>query len=115
VQAIAAALNEQAWDGAWYLRDFYDDRSRLGSALSNAFQIDSIDSAWQRLFIEREQMLLLFTPPFNQQTAADPGYVKGYPPGVRENGGQYAHVAAWAVWPMPNQATEIGPVVFSIC
>ena len=135
IQAIAAALNEQAWDGAWYLRGFYNDGFHLGSASSIACQIDSIaqswsvlsgagiesmtrqavDSAWQRLFIEREQMLLLFTPPFDQKTAADPGYVKGYPPGVRENGVQYTHAAAGAVWPMPNQATGIGPVAFSTC
>jgi cyclic beta-1,2-glucan synthetase len=115
--ALAAALEEHAWDGKWYLRAFYDDGSRLGSSANNECQIDSIaqswavlsgvadpqraaqamDSVYQILVKQAEQMILLFTPPFDK-TARDPGYIKGYAPGVRENGGQYTHAATWTVW-----------------
>jgi cyclic beta-1,2-glucan synthetase len=115
--ALAAALEEHAWDGKWYLRAFYDDGSRLGSSVNNECQIDSIaqswavlsgvadpqraaqamDSVYQILVKQADQMILLFTPPFDK-TARDPGYIKGYAPGVRENGGQYTHAATWTVW-----------------
>jgi cyclic beta-1,2-glucan synthetase len=113
----AKALEAHAWDGNWYLRAFYDDGSPLGSRENDECQIDSIAQSWavlsggaepkraaqamesvhERLVEPKEQMILLFTPPFDK-SAHDPGYIKGYPPGVRENGGQYTHAAIWAAW-----------------
>jgi cyclic beta-1,2-glucan synthetase len=110
---LAAAL-EQAWDGEWYRRGYYDDGTPLGSRQNDECQIDSISQSWAVLsgavphrFAERamdavrtslilraSQMLLLLHPPFDR-SAQDPGYIKGYAPGIRENGGQYTHAAAW--------------------
>jgi cyclic beta-1,2-glucan synthetase len=115
-ERLAQALEEHAWDGDWYLRAFYDDGSPLGSHENNECRIDSIPQSWAvlsgaanptraaqameaaygLLVKQAEQMMLLFTPPFDH-TPRDPGYIKGYAPGVRENGGQYTHAAAWAV------------------
>ncbi len=120
---LARALEENAWDGAWYLRAFYDDGTPLGSAKNQECQIDSIAQSWavlskaahperarramesvlERLVREKEGLILLFTPPFDK-TSRDPGYIKGYLPGIRENGGQYTHAALWAVWAF----TELG-------
>ncbi len=114
---LSRALEAHAWDGNWYLRAFYDDGSLLGSNQNNECQIDSIAQSWavlsgaadpvraaqamdsvNRLLVKSdEQMLLLFTPPFDK-TERDPGYIKGYLPGVRENGGQYTHAAIWTAW-----------------
>ncbi|MCG2787498.1 MAG: cellobiose phosphorylase [Anaerolineae bacterium] len=114
---LAQALEAQAWDGDWYLRAFYDDGSRLGSKESIECQIDSIAQSWavlseaadparaalamesvnRRLVKPEDGMVLLFTPPFDK-TTRDPGYIKGYLPGVRENGGQYTHAAIWTAW-----------------
>jgi cyclic beta-1,2-glucan synthetase len=116
-EQYSRALEAHAWDGDWYLRAFYDDGSRLGSHENNECQIDSIAQSWavlsgagnperashamesvNRLLVKpNEQMILLFTPPFDK-SARDPGYIKGYLPGVRENGGQYTHAAIWAAW-----------------
>ncbi len=113
---LAQALESHAWDGNWYLRAFYDDGSSLGSSQDNECRIDSIAQSWavlsgaadlaratqamesvnNLLVKQAEQMILLFTPPFDK-TVSDPGYIKGYLPGVRENGGQYTHAAIWAV------------------
>ena len=107
---------ERSWDGEWYRRGYYDDGSPLGSAQNDECSIDSISQSWAVLsgavpirFAERAmdavrtslvargaQMLLLLNPPFDK-SAQDPGYIKGYPPGVRENGGQYTHAAVWIV------------------
>jgi cyclic beta-1,2-glucan synthetase len=114
--ALQAALEREGWDGEWYRRGFYDDGTALGSAVNEECRIDSIAQSWSVIsgaaapdrarramaavdaqLIRREDGLaLLFTPPFDR-TALDPGYIKGYPPGVRENGGQYTHAAAWSV------------------
>jgi cyclic beta-1,2-glucan synthetase len=114
---LSRALETHAWDGDWYLRAFYDDGSRLGSHENNECQIDSIAQSWavlsgaadpvraahamesvNKLLIKPdEEMILLFTPPFDKSTR-DPGYIKGYLPGVRENGGQYTHAAIWTAW-----------------
>ncbi len=114
---LQAALAASGWDGAWYRRAFYDDGTPLGSAQNAECQIDSIAQSWavlsgagdpqhtasalaavsERLVRPEDQLLLLFTPPFDH-TVRDPGYVKGYPPGIRENGGQYTHAAIWAAW-----------------
>jgi cyclic beta-1,2-glucan synthetase len=116
-ERLSQAIEAHAWDGDWYLRAFHDDGSRLGSRENIECQIDSIAQSWavlsgaadparsvhamesvSRLLVKRdEQMILLFTPPFDI-TASEPGYIKGYLPGVRENGGQYTHAAIWAAW-----------------
>lgn len=112
-RALAAA--QGAWDGNWYLRGYYDDGTPLGCAQSKSCQIDSIaqsfaalpkgsdtaranqavSSALERLFDREKQLVLLFSPAFDGKENHDPGYIKGYPAGVRENGGQYTHAALW--------------------
>jgi cyclic beta-1,2-glucan synthetase len=106
----------QAWDGEWYLRAFHDDGWTLGSRNDDECQIDSLaqswavlcdrgdergrsamESVWRRLVATDERVVRLFTPPF-RRAKARVGYVEGYPPGVRENGGQYTHAAVWVAW-----------------
>ena len=107
---------EQAWDGDWYRRAYFDDGTPLGSAQNDECRIDSIAQTWavisgaadpykagramasvDEYLVQRgEGLIILFTPPFDK-TKLDPGYVKGYVPGVRENGGQYTHAALWTV------------------
>ena len=114
--ALKAAIEREAWDGEWYRRGYFDDGVPLGSATDDECRIDSIAQSWAVLsgaatqdrparamasldkqLIRREDGLaLLFAPPFDK-TTHDPGYIKGYPPGVRENGGQYTHAATWSV------------------
>ena len=114
--SLAASLDEEAWDGEWYKRAFFDDGTPLGSAQNDECQIDSIAQSWavlsgvgdpdrarqamdsveRRLVRQDDRLLLLFSPPFDE-TPLDPGYIKGYPPGIRENGGQYTHAAIWSV------------------
>lgn len=113
----AAAVERSAWDGAWYRRAYYDDGSPLGSIQDVECQIDSIAQSWavlsgfgdsqrshqamqsvlDRLVHPADRLIILFTPPFDK-TPLDPGYIKGYLPGTRENGGQYTHAATWATW-----------------
>ncbi len=113
----ARRIGEQlqlTWDGEWYRRGYYDDGSPLGSAQNDECKIDSIAQSWAVLsgavpqrFAERAMdavrsalvargsgVLLLLDPPFDR-SAQEPGYIKAYPPGVRENGGQYTHAAVW--------------------
>jgi len=115
----AAALQqslERAWDGDWYRRGYFDDGTPLGSVSNDECRIDSIAQSWSviseaadsvraaramanvesRLVQHDPGLALLFTPPFDH-TQHDPGYIKGYPPGIRENGGQYTHAATWTV------------------
>jgi len=114
--ALAASLERDGWDGAWYRRGYFDDGTPLGSAGSIECRIDSIAQSWsvisgaaspdhaaaamaavdQYLVKRDDGLVLLFTPPFDH-TPQDPGYIKGYPPGIRENGGQYTHGALWSV------------------
>jgi cyclic beta-1,2-glucan synthetase len=114
--ALKAALEREAWDGDWYRRGWFDDGAPLGSATSVECRIDSIAQSWavisgaadpergaramaavdQNLIRSEDGLALLFAPPYDK-TPLDPGYIKGYPPGVRENGGQYTHAAAWSV------------------
>ena len=116
-ERLQQALNAHAWDGGWYLRAFYDDGSPLGSSQNLECQIDSIAQSWsvlsgagtperqvqamaavnEHLVRRDDQLIMLFTPPFDR-TTRDPGYIKGYLPGIRENGGQYTHGAVWTVW-----------------
>jgi cyclic beta-1,2-glucan synthetase len=120
---LAAAANDQAWDGHWFLRGFHDDGEALGSHASEACQIDlnaqtwavladaaprdrqvaAMRSAERRLADTNSKVLRLLAPPF-ESGGRDVGYIQGYPPGVRENGAQYNHAAAWAVW----AAAELG-------
>ena len=114
--ALQKSLEREAWDGGWYRRAWFDDGTAIGSAASDECRIDSIAQSWAVMSgvarperasramaaVERELirsddgLALLFTPPFDR-TAHDPGYIKGYPPGIRENGGQYTHGAIWSV------------------
>jgi cyclic beta-1,2-glucan synthetase len=113
---LKKAIEENAWDGNWYRRAYFDDGTPLGSASNVECRIDSIAQTWSVLsgagdparaiqamasvdrFLIRpsDELILLFSPPFNN-TPTDPGYIKGYLPGVRENGGQYTHAAVWTV------------------
>jgi cyclic beta-1,2-glucan synthetase len=112
----AAAVEESAWDGAWYRRAYFDDGTPLGSHVSDECKIDSIAQTWgvisdaadperariamasleQDLVDNEHGIIKLLTPPFDK-TLNDPGYIKGYLPGVRENGAQYTHAALWVV------------------
>ncbi|HLJ83525.1 MAG TPA: glucoamylase family protein [Candidatus Eremiobacteraceae bacterium] len=114
--AMRDALERDGWDGAWYRRGFFDDGTPLGSSSSEECQIDSIAQSWAvisgagdrtraaaamaavdaRLVDRGHQIVRLFSPPFDR-TPLDPGYIKAYPPGIRENGGQYTHGALWSV------------------
>jgi len=116
--ALRGALADHGWDGAWYRRAYFDDGTPLGTAGGPACRIDSIAQSWAALSgagddgqvatalasAERELLkwdegiALLFTPPFDTATPLEPGYIKGYPPGIRENGGQYTHGAIWLAW-----------------
>jgi cellobiose phosphorylase len=107
-------IEEHTWDGEWYLRAFYDNGAKLGSKENDECRIDSISqswsviskgarkeryltamqSAWRYLIREEEGISLLLTPPFDK-TENNPGYIKNYIPGIRENGGQYSHAAVW--------------------
>ena len=115
-EALKVAQETFAWDGAWYRRATFDDGTWLGSTDSAECRIDSIAQTWAvlsraadparaaqamasldtHLIRQEDGLALLFTPPFDK-TPHDPGYIKGYPPGLRENGGQYSHAAMWAI------------------
>jgi cellobiose phosphorylase len=113
---LSERIDANAWDGRWYLRAFFDDGRPLGSAQNSHCQIDLLPQAWavisaaadpdrarqamkaslERLVDPDAATIRLFEPPFDG-TEMDPGYIRGYIPGVRENGGQYTHAAVWAV------------------
>jgi cyclic beta-1,2-glucan synthetase len=112
--ALREQIERVAWDGKWYLRATFDDGTPVGSSANPEAKIDSLpqswawlsgaadrgraeqalESAWELLVKEEEGLVLLLDPPFDQSTPS-PGYIRGYPPGVRENGGQYTHAAVW--------------------
>jgi len=114
--ALKESLEREAWDGGWYRRAYFDDGTPLGSAVNDACRIDSIAQSWsvisggtdaarskqamsavdETLVRRGNGLVLLLTPPFDG-TPLEPGYIKGYPPGVRENGGQYTHAAIWSI------------------
>ena len=118
-KALIGRVEDFAWDGEWYLRATFDDGTPLGSSANVEARIDSLpqswawlseaadrdraskalESAWKHLVREDEGLVLLFEPPFDK-TVPSPGYIKGYPPGVRENGGQYTHAAVWLAMAM---------------
>ena len=109
-------IDKNAWDGEWYRRAYFDDGTPLGTHENEECRIDSIAQSWSVLsgggnkersltamqsadkyLVQKEDGLIqLFTPPFDK-SAMNPGYIKGYVPGVRENGGQYTHAAIWLV------------------
>jgi cyclic beta-1,2-glucan synthetase len=113
-KALIQRTEGTAWDGEWYLRAFFDDGTPLGSSANEEARIDclpqswaclsgaaeadraerAMESAWRHLVREEEGLVLLFEPPFDTMEPS-PGYIQGYPPGVRENGGQYTHAALW--------------------
>nr|WP_202416964.1 glucoamylase family protein [Duganella qianjiadongensis] len=113
-RALAAAVEQHGWDGRWYRRAYFDDGSPLGSHLNEECQIDSISQSWgvlsgaadaarareamtqvnQRLVRREDGIIQLLQPPFDK-AGPNPGYIRGYVPGVRENGGQYTHAAIW--------------------
>ncbi|QIL89217.1 cellobiose phosphorylase [Microbulbifer sp. SH-1] len=110
-------VEDSGWDGAWYRRAYYDDGTPVGSKQSDECKIDLIAQTWsvlsqespterareamasayEHLVQEDARQILLLKPAFDK-TKKDPGYIKGYPPGIRENGGQYTHAATWSVW-----------------
>ena len=110
------SLDREAWDGEWYRRGWYDNGAPLGSRASDECRIDALAQAWAvlsgaadpekarlamqavetQLVSETDGLIRLLAPPF-ENTAQDPGYIKGYVAGVRENGGQYTHAALWVV------------------
>ncbi|MBW9087281.1 protein ndvB [Rhizobium wenxiniae] len=116
IDTLKDALETDGWDGAYYRRGYFDDGTPLGSAKSDECRIDSLGQSWsvlsgegrmdrrdqamdavmKELVDEQAGVIRLFTPPF-EKTRQDPGYIKAYPPGVRENGGQYTHGAIWVV------------------
>lgn len=130
--ALRAALDGKAWDGDWYRRGWFDDGSPLGSSASDECRIDSIAQSWavisgggdpararramasaaRELVSTETGLALLFAPPFDH-TPLDPGYIKGYPPGIRENGGQYTHASLWSViaWAMLGDGNQAGSLL----
>ncbi|WP_090547583.1 GH36-type glycosyl hydrolase domain-containing protein [Paraburkholderia caballeronis] len=115
-EALREALESSGWDGDWYRRGYFDDGTPLGSSSNDECSIDAIAQSWSvlsgaadatraeramaaldaRLVRRDDGLAVLFAPPFDR-AALDPGYIKGYPPGIRENGGQYTHAAVWSV------------------
>lgn len=111
---LAEVIEANAWDGAWYIRAYFDDGTPIGSKENGEASIDSSSQLWaviaglknrerialalksaeEYLIKVKDNLVLLLTPPFDK-TPLNPGYIKGYPPGVRENGGQYTHAASW--------------------
>jgi len=115
-EEIKKNIQQNAWDGNWYLRAFFDDGTPLGSSQNEECKIDSISQSWSvisgggepersnkgmeslytHLVRKEDKLIQLLNPPFDK-SEIDPGYIKGYVPGVRENGGQYTHAAVWTV------------------
>ena len=131
---LRVALEQHAWDGEWYRRGFFDDGTPLGSASNDECRIDAIAQSWSVIsgaanparsaramesleanLLRRDPPLaLLFTPPF-EKSLQEPGYVKAYPRGIRENGGQYTHAAVWTVIALTMQGkAERAMEVFSM-
>jgi cyclic beta-1,2-glucan synthetase len=114
-ERLRDVVDETAWDGEWYRRAYFDDGTPLGSQLNDECQIDSLAQSWsviaggdparsqtamqsaqERLVRPQDRLVQVLDPPFDK-TRLEPGYIKGYPPGIRENGGQYTHAALWLV------------------
>ena len=115
-EALHDSINKNAWDGEWYVRAYFDDGSPLGSKVNEECKIDSIAQSWsvlsgagtkerqltamnaaEKYLVKKDiNIIQLFDPPFDK-SSLNPGYIKGYVPGVRENGGQYTHAAIWLI------------------
>jgi cyclic beta-1,2-glucan synthetase len=129
--ALQQAIEREGWDGDWYRRGYFDDGTPLGSVSSDECRIDAIAQSWavisgaaepgraaramsavnSQLVSRSDGLVKLFTPAFDR-TPHDPGYIKAYPPGIRENGGQYTHAAMWTTWAFAllgdgDRATEL--------
>jgi cyclic beta-1,2-glucan synthetase len=122
VALLTRTINARAWDGEWYRRGYFDNGTPFGSRKNAEGRIDSLPQTWaaisgvgdsnrvevalrsleETLVREADHLILLFTPPFDK-TTADVGYIKAYPPGVRENGGQYTHAATWVAMAFARQ------------
>ncbi|WP_375706256.1 GH36-type glycosyl hydrolase domain-containing protein, partial [Bartonella sp. AA2SXKL] len=116
LKRLKKSLEENGWDGAWYRRGYFDDGTPLGSKINDECKIDTIAQSWavisqmasperqkqamasmlEYLWDEKGDLIRPFWPPFDKSTL-EPGYIKGYPPGIRENGGQYTHGAIWSI------------------
>ena len=116
VVALGHSLERDGWDGGWYRGGYFDDGTPLGGRASAECRIDSIAQSWavlsgaaersraamamaevdRQLIRPKDRLALMFTPPFDHG-ALDVGYIRGYPPGIRENGGQYTHAACWSI------------------
>ncbi len=116
-EAIIQSIEREAWDGSWYRRAYFDDGTPLGSIENDECKIDSLSQSWaaitgaakntrveeamgavEKYLVDRRNGLIkLLTPPF-YDSELNPGYIKGYLPGVRENGGQYTHAATWVIY-----------------
>ena len=123
--SLKGSIETNAWDGEWYRRAYFDDGTPLGSKQNDECQIDSISQSWavisksgdairarqamasvnNRLVQRDKQFIKLLDPPFDQSNL-EPGYIKGYVPGVRENGGQYTHAAIWAAMAFAMQGDK---------
>jgi cyclic beta-1,2-glucan synthetase len=129
-ERLLNAVEQNAWDGSWYRRAYFDDGTPVGSAQNDECQIDSLAQSWsvvaggdvrrtrtamqsadERLVRNDHRIVQLLDPPFDK-TPLDPGYIKGYPPGIRENGGQYTHAATWFVQAltMLGEGTRAGEI-----
>jgi cyclic beta-1,2-glucan synthetase len=127
-QRLRESVEAHCWDGEWYLRAFFDDGSPLGSKANAEARIDSIAQSWavmadadpertekaiqsaiQHLVREDQGIVQLFTPPFDQ-SRPHPGYIMGYPPGLRENGGQYTHGSLWLAMACAMQGNAVEAV-----
>ena len=115
-RGLIEAIEKHGWDGAWYRRAYFDNGTPIGSAENNECSIDSLTQSWSVICgqgdMQRQRqamknvytqlvkrdcgLICLLWPPFNRSTPS-PGYIRGYPPGIRENGGQYTHAAAWVI------------------
>ncbi|MCO6431985.1 MAG: hypothetical protein J5J00_14090 [Deltaproteobacteria bacterium] len=116
IERLSATIEEHAWDGEWYRRAYFDDGTPLGSKQNDECSIDSLSQSWgvishsaeperavqamgavyEKLVDEEHGLIKLLDPPFNKGSL-HPGYIKGYLPGIRENGGQYTHAASWTI------------------
>jgi len=139
MKTLKGGLEESGWDGEWYKRAYFDDGSPLGSGANEECKIDSIAQTWavlsngaepsrarqamekvsELLLKKQSQIVLLFEPPFDK-CSQDPGYIKGYIPGVRENGGQYTHASTWVMMAFAelgdgNKAYEVFNMLNPIC
>jgi cyclic beta-1,2-glucan synthetase len=139
---LVAAAEREGWDGRWYRRAYFDDGSPLGSAANDECRIDSIAQSWaviagadpsrcdaamsavmEHLVRDADRLVLLLDPPFDR-SSPDPGYIRGYVPGTRENGAQYTHAAAWVVEALAlrgrgdlavKRFADLNPINHSLC